>query len=138
MPRSTTSDDERGAYPIDEASHPERILSIDSLMAAENRDLVTFRKPFDLSQDIELEALRQELGPEANIPDTDGVVYLFYITPEAQRRNPKFKPVPVVLPEGHVKAVMLGIGLARDLEAAQDLLYRAGLLPLHDPIAGQQ
>jgi hypothetical protein len=139
MPRSPKPDDvDRVIYPISEADHPERVLSIDSLMAAENHDLVTFRKPYDLSAELDVDALREELGPKAVLPDHNGVVYLFYITPADQRGKPKTKPVPVLIAEGHVKDVMLGIALALNLEAAQNLLYRQALLPLHDPLAGQK
>lgn len=138
MPRSTRPAVDRVIYPIDEAGHPERVLSVDALLAAENRNLVIFRKPFDLSQTVDVDALRTELGPKAKLPTHNGVVYLFYITPADQADNPKFKPVPVLYPEGRVKDVALGIALAMSLAAAQGLLYRDGILPLHDPWAGEQ
>lgn len=136
MPRAKKAQPTGPTYPIDE-HRPMRHQSVAALMNGEAANLITYRKPYDLSQDVEREALRAELGPAAVIPDHTGVVYLLYVIPEdirsiAEMDGEEPEPVPVLLPEGHVVAFMLGLAIADSVTTGQQFTYRPGLLPLHD------
>lgn len=124
-------------YPIDEEHSASRTVSVAAADVADAYNMVTYRKPYDFSQPEEVAALRHELGPDAVLPDGDGVFYLIYVTPGDQVGNTDVaeadKRVPVLLPEGHAHLILFGVALADSLEAALRLVYRKGILPLDDP-----
>lgn len=130
-------------YPLDDRGVPVQRLSVGALMGGELGRLIVYRKPYDLSQEVERNALADELDPDAVLPDDDGVHYLLYLVPDdeaAQARAEGREPegVAFLLPEGHVHPFMLGVAACDSVTTAQQFTYRRGLLPNNDLLAGPE
>lgn len=110
-----------GELPID-LTDPMAVQSRQTLMIANEEGWLTFREPFDMSKIEDVEALRAELGPDADLPTDDGVYYLAYLsTPDG--------PLAVLIPEGDPRAGVFLLAASHGRAAAAKVQYRPGMLP---------
>lgn len=123
-------------YPIDRLMPTAEQSKIAGMTAVDENIAAAFR-PFDLSNPMQIAALRDELGPKALLPEDDGVHYLLWVeTDERDEETGERKRLPLIIPEGYVAAVALGLGARDSISSAQKFCTHRGLLPLHDPIDG--
>lgn len=108
----------------------ERTQAVTATSIAERYKLVRVHKPYDLEQEIEVRALRKQLGPDAHLPTDTRIYYLVYVVP--QGGDPE-DPIPVLLPQDKAAWVLWGMGLMDSFEAAQALVGDPWMMPLHDP-----
>lgn len=109
--------------PID-ATEPIALQSRHALRLSDELGLLIFRWPLDMTNEAQVAATLDELGPECQLPDdTLGAYYYAIIT------NPGEAPFPVIMPEGAVRDIVVGLGLARGVDVARKVLYRVDILP---------
>lgn len=114
---------DRDTLPID-PSEPMATQSRQALMIAHDAGWLTYRQPVDMRHDDQVQQLRDELGPDAELPNDDGSYYLIYVTAADRRR------FPLLIPEGEARAVVFAIAAARSPQDAVRVRYRHGMLPL--------
>lgn len=105
-------------------------------MTAVEENLAGAFRPFDLSNPLQIAALREELGPAALLPEDDGVHYLMWVETDERDENGERKRLALIIPEGCVVWVSLGLGASDAISSAQKFCTRRGVLPLNDPIDG--
>lgn len=96
--------------------------SVAVLTAAHRDGLLVYRWWTDMADPAHLERLRQQLGPDAELPDDpNGIYYLVTVVDRSGHRT------SVLLAEGEARPFVLALALGRDIRSArQRYLYRHG------------
>lgn len=118
---------------------PEATQSMTALLKARDEGLIANRWPVDMSDPAQVEtlyrdlfhvdmddpaqvdAMAQEIAQGNRLPTDGGMYYYFYVIDKDDRVR------PMLIPEGHVKACIIGIGAVAGIP--EEFEYRHGILP---------
>lgn len=97
--------------------------SLDSLKLAVAFNLLTYRKTVELRAGASIAHLRDELGPDVEIPTDDGLYYWVYI-PRADGGDQ-----PMLIPEGEVQSTCRVLAARHGRDMARRFEWRPGVIP---------